>query len=163
MTISPPSSINHAIVRTLRVGHGPKSLLDASGARALPTKWLHEGFAPEKTPYPFFTYQRFPTTPRVFTWGSVMLIARYDIKVYSQDSVEADNLDQLAAAVLDGSTPSVAGQSTLICRRVADLSDQDVDEEGQKIYMVGGTYEVWTDQPIPETRTASLTVDAEIV
>jgi len=168
MTVSTVAPINTAIVQTLRLGHGPKSLVHPedhpqAGQRVLPSKWLHEGFAPEKIPYPFVTYQPFPTTPRAFTWGSVMLIARYDVKVFSKNSVEADNLDALIAAVLDGADLPVAGQSTLICRRVADLRSPDTDEEGQKIYMVGGTYEVWTDQPLPQKMTASFTLDAVIV
>jgi len=163
MTVSTAYPINIAVVQALRQPAGPKSLLKEDGSRVLPTKWLHEGFGPEKTAYPFVTYQRFPTVPRVYTWGSVLLVARYDVKVYSRNSVEANNLDALNAAVLDEADLRVAGQSTLICRRVADLSDQDTDEEGQKVYMVGGTYEVVTDQPLPVTNRASLTVDAAVV
>jgi hypothetical protein len=79
----------------------------------------------------------------------VILLPRYDVKVFSKNSVEAETLDALVAVVLDEAPLAVTGQSTLICRRVADLNLPDVDEEGQKIYMVGGTYEVWTDQPLP--------------
>jgi hypothetical protein len=163
MTVSTVASISRAIVQTLRLGHGPKSLLNEDGSRALPSKWLHEGFAPELTPYPFITWQPFPTTPRVYTWGSVMALARYDIRAVSRNSVEAENLDALCSAVLDEANLSVEGQSTLICRRVADLRSQDVDEEGQKVYMIGGTYEVWTDQPLPSAMTSSFTMDAVIV
>ena len=163
MTVLTVQPITRAIVQTLRFGHGPKSLLNSDGSRALPSKWLHEGFAPEFTPYPFITYQPFPSIPRFYLWGSMMVVARYDVKVYSRNSVEADNLDALIATVLDEANLSVAGQSTLICRRVTDLRSPDVDEEGQKIYMVGGTYEVWTDQPLPTKTTSSFTMDAVIV
>jgi Protein of unknown function (DUF3168) len=163
MTVSSAYPINVALVQTLRRPEGPKSLINGDGDRVLPSKWLHEGFAPEKTVYPFITYQRFPTVPREYTWGSVMMLARYDVDVFSPNSVEANNLDALVAAVLDEAELSVAGQSTLICRRVADLSSQDTDDEGRKIYMVGGTYEVWTDQPLPEARRASFTANAVIV
>ena len=163
MTVSTAYPINIAIIQRLRLPQGPKSLLDGDGNRVLPSKWLHDGFAPEFIPYPFITYQRFPTTPRVYTWGSMMLVARFDIKVYSPNSVVANNLDALVTAVLDEASLEVAGQSTLICRRVADLSDTDTDEEATKIYMVGGTYEVITDQLIPVTATSSFTLDAVIV
>lgn len=167
MTVSTAYPINISIIQRLRLPQGPKSLLHEDGPqvgeRVLPSKWLHDGFAPEKTPYPFITYQRFPTVPRVHTWGSVMLVARYDIKVYSPNSVVANNLDALVTTVLDEASLEVAGQATLICRRVADLSDYDTDEEGTKIYMVGGTYEVITDQLIPMTVASSFTLDAVIV
>jgi hypothetical protein len=48
---------------------------------------------------------------------------------------------------LDDASLEVDGQSTLLCHRIADFGGQDVDDEGRKIYMVGGTHEVWTDQP----------------
>lgn len=168
MTVSTVAPINRSLVQQLRVGHGPKSLVfeddhPRAGERVLPSKWLHEGFAPEKVEYPFVTYAPFPTIPRLHLWGSLLVVARYDVKVFSRNSVEAENLDALIATVLDEAELSVAGQSTLICRRVADLRSPDVDEEGQKIYMVGGTYEVWTDQPLPQKVTASFTLDAVIV
>lgn len=155
MTVSTSSPIRRAIVKRLRAPGGPRSYVFPAndrlgrGGQVLSGKWLHEGFAPEKIDYPFVTHQQWPTTPNVDTWGSRMLLARFDIKAWSPSSVEADNLDALIATVLDGHTLSVAGQSTLICHRVSDLRSPDVDEEGTKIYQVGGTYEVWTDQPRP--------------
>ena len=162
MTTATAHPIDVAIVRTLRGGGRLTAYTNSNGDRALPSKWLHEGFAPEKTPYPLITYQRFPTTPRVYLWGSMMIIARYDIKVFSPNSVEAHNLDALIAAELDEAELPVAGQSTLICRRLADLGSPDVDEEGNKVYMVGGTYEVMTDQPLPQRVAGGFTVDAVI-
>jgi hypothetical protein len=75
----------------------------------------------------------------------------------------ANNLGALVTTVLDEADLLVAGQSMLICRRVADLSDTDTDEEATKIYMVGGTYEVITDQPLPVTTPSSFSLDAVIV
>ena len=162
MTVSTAHPIDIAIVRALRQG-GLTDLLDDDGNPVLTGKWLHEGFAPEKRPYPLVTYQRFPSTPRVYVWGSMMITARYDIKVFSPNSVLAHNLDALIVAELDEAELPVTGQSTLICRRVADLDSPDVDEEGNKIYMVGGTYEVWPDQPLPPRIASGFTLDAEIV
>jgi hypothetical protein len=167
MTVSTGFPIKVAIVQTLRYGHGPRSYVYPEGHAeegqvALTGKWLHEGFAPEKTPYPFVTYQQI-YGPLFYLWGSVLLTAAFDIKVFSKNSVEANNLFALIAAIFDETSLVVAGQSTLICRRIADLNSPDVDEEGQKIYMVGATYEVWTDQPIPRLTTGSLFADAVIV
>jgi hypothetical protein len=74
-------------------------------------------------------------------------LAGFDLRVYHTDSVAANNLDALVLTTLNDADLSVSGQSTLYARRVADLSSPDVDDEGRKVYMVGGTYEVWTDQP----------------
>jgi len=76
-----------------------------------------------------------------------MTIALVDLVVYSMSSVEASNLDQSLADQLDGAPLSVEGQSTLICRRVSDIRQvPDADAEGNKVYGVGGSYEIWTDQ-----------------
>src|SRR3990172_9155650 len=164
MTVSTGFPIKRAIVQTLRYGHGPRSYVfplghERAGEVALTGNWLHEDFAPQKVPYPFLTYQQI-YGPLYYLWGSVMLRAGFDIKVFSENSVEANNLFALVAAVLDEASLQVAGQSTLICRRVGDLNDSDVDEEGKKIYMVGATYEVWTDQPLPQAMTATLPTNA---
>lgn len=107
---------------------------------------IHEGFAPEKKPYPLLVYSMVSDVYG-FTWGALEHHALFDIRVISRGSVEANNLDALVLTTLNDAALSVTGQSTLLCRRVADLSDQDEDDEGRKVYVVGGTYEVWTDQP----------------
>jgi hypothetical protein len=164
LTIFP---VKRAVVQQLRIGHGPRSYVyptghAKAGEQALTGKWLFQGFAPEKAEYPFITYQFLPGA-RAYPWGSVMFRTWFDVKAFSENSVEAENLDALVATALDEVELQVAGQSTLICRRIADLSTPDVDEEGKKIYMAGGTYEVWTDQPLPQTVRASFTADAVIV
>jgi hypothetical protein len=177
MTVSTGIPIQTALVQTLRSSDGPKSFVFPVGVpggdqldyakvprdgQHLTGKWLHEGFAPEKATYPLVTYQHI-YGPRFYTWGSVMLRTAYDVRAFSPNSVEADNLFALCAAVLDEAELSVAGQSTLICRRVADLRSPDEDEEGKKIYMVGGTYEIWTDQLIPQLMAGSFTAGAVII
>jgi hypothetical protein len=108
---------------------------------------IHEGFAPEKTSYPMITYQRI-YTPYDYYWGSLMLLAGFDVKVWGYSSVDAGNIDALVLQTLHDASLSVDGQSTLICRRSDDLDSQEVDDEGKKVYMVGGTYEIWTDQTL---------------
>jgi len=83
-----------------------------------------------------------------------MILAAIDGFIYSDQSVEANNLDALVwntvqdVDLMSILTAGITEQTTLICRRVADLSSDDVDEEGTKIYQVGGTYLIWTDQPL---------------
>jgi hypothetical protein len=138
MPISTTAPIKQAIVQTLRANtslHG--QLLGG----------IHEGFAPSKVKYPFLVYQ-LVFDPIAYTWGSLMHLAGFDLRIYHTDSVVANNLDALVLNTLNDAALSVAGQSTLFARRVADLSSPDVDDEGRKVYMAGGTYEVWTDQPL---------------
>jgi len=108
---------------------------------------FHEGFAAEKVDYPFVVYNHVPT-PYEYDWTSVMIPATFDVFVFHWNPVEANNLDALVVATLHDADLAVDGQTTLYCRRVADLSSTDVDEEGKKIYQVGGTYQIWTDQPL---------------
>jgi hypothetical protein len=107
---------------------------------------IHEGVAPQKAEYPFVTYG-VGYAPWVYTWDSIIIEVPLVVSVFHTNSVEAHNLDALVLTALQEAPLSVSGQSTLICRRVGDLSSQDVDEEGKKIYQVGGRYIVWTDQP----------------
>lgn len=110
------------------------------------TGGIHEGVAPQKTAYPFISYS-IGYAPWGYTWDSVMIEIPLVVSVFHTNSVEAHNLDALVLTALQEAPLAVSGQSTLICRRVGDLSSQDVDEEGKKIYQVGGRYEIWTDQP----------------
>jgi hypothetical protein len=137
LPLSSTAPIKRAIVAHLRKSAALKAALGGG---------IHEGFAPEKAEYPFLTYQLI-YAPIRRQWGAQQYISGFDLRIFSDDSVEANNLDALVLTVLDDAALEVDGQSTLLCHRVADLASQDVDEEGRKIYMVGGTHEVWTDQP----------------
>lgn len=108
---------------------------------------IHEGFAPAKAAYPFLTYHM-AYSPYDYLWGSAMLRAGFDIFVWAENSVDANNIDALVVTALHDASLSVTGQTSLICRRVSDLSFADMDDEGKKVYQVGGTYEIWTDQPL---------------
>jgi hypothetical protein len=109
---------------------------------------IHEGFAPAKILYPFMVYN-LVAAPYGSLWGSRVIVALVDIWIYAENGVDANNVDQLALDAFDGSQFSVDGQTTLICRRVADLpGGPDVDSEGKKIYQIGGSYEIWTDQSL---------------
>lgn len=135
--VTSSAPIKRALVVQLRMSAALKAVLRGG---------IHEGFAPEKADYPFLTYQLI-YSPIRRQWGAQQYISGFDIRIFSGDSVEANNIDALVLAVLDDAALDVDGQSTLLCHRVADFSVPDVDEEGRKVYVVGGTYEVWTDQP----------------
>lgn len=137
MTLSTSSVISQALVVKLRAATSLYSGL---------TGGVHEGFAPSKVPYPFLTYQLI-SAPISYVWGSMMYLAGYDLVIWDTDSVRAKNLDTLMLTALNDAALSVTGQSKVLCTRIADLSSQDVDEEGRKLYAVGGSYAVWTDQP----------------
>ena len=137
MALTTSANIKQALVATLRANNTLKDAI----------KGIYEGFAPAKTKYPFVTYS-FPPVTYDFAWGSTMLLAMADIYVFSENGVEANNLDALVLTTLHDAALDVTGQSTLFCRRVMDLSDTDVDEEGKKVYQVGGSYSIWTDQSL---------------
>jgi hypothetical protein len=109
---------------------------------------IHEGFAAEKIIYPMAVYTPV-TMPYEDQWGARTIITVVDISIISRSQVEASNLDQSMSETLDGASLTPTGQTSLICRRIADLRlAPDVDEEGQKVYGVGGSYEIWTDQSL---------------
>jgi hypothetical protein len=144
--------IKQALVRAIRANATLKAAL---------TGGIHEGFAPPKSRHPFLTYS-VHYAPVNYLWGSMMLEIGFDVFVFSEDSVEADNLDALVFTTLHDAELQVSEQSTLICRRTSSLSLPDSNEEGKKIYQVGGIYEVWTDQPLPLETRNSLSADALI-
>jgi hypothetical protein len=135
--ITSTAAIRRSLVQYLRLSAALKAAL---------TGGIHEGFAPTQANYPFLTYDLI-YSPIRRQWGSQQYLSGFDIRVFSDDSVVASNIDALLLTVLDDAPLVVAGQSTLLCQRIADLAGPDVDGEGRKVYVVGGTYEVWTDQP----------------
>lgn len=133
------SNITRALVQFMRA---------QTGLYATLTGGIHKGVAPEKTAYPFGAYT-VVAAPYEDDFGGdtrIILVA-VDVVFYSRNPVEADNFDQSWTEVLDGAELTVEGQTTLICRRTHDLDlPPERDEEGKKVYPVGGTYEIWTDQ-----------------
>jgi hypothetical protein len=108
---------------------------------------IHERFAPEKVKYPFMVYD-IVAAPYASLWGSRVIVTLVDLVVFAENGVDANNVDQLIFNVFDGAQITVDGQTTLICRRVSDIpGGPDIDSEGKKIYQIGGSYEIWTDQP----------------
>lgn len=136
MTMTTISPIKQALVSTIRANSTLMS--QVSG--------IYEGFAPSKVAYPFVVYNM-AYAPYDFAWDSVMIVSGFDITIWAENSVVANTLDALVVSTLHDTELSVTGQSTLLCRRVGEISFSDMDDEGKKVYQIGGTYEVWTNQP----------------
>ena len=130
-------NIWRSVVATLRANASLKSALSGG---------MHEGIAPEKVPYPHLVWTAVVPGVKEDTWNSRMYIGLADIVVVSRNSVEASDLDQSVNETLDQVSLSVTGQTSLICHRVADIRIPEPDEEGRKIYRIGGSYEIWTSQ-----------------
>ncbi len=130
--------ISRALVVTLKGNANLKTAL---------TGGMHEGLAPDGTKYPFLVYNLHYGSIQA-GWGFADVVAGYDVFVYSRDQVEARNLDQLVHETLWDAALNVTGQSTLYCRRSLEMSSVDVDEQGQKVYQVGGLYVISTYQTL---------------
>jgi hypothetical protein len=107
---------------------------------------IHEGIAPRKVRYPFIVYQ-LVAAPYSYDWTGVIIQTLIDVSVYAENPVDANNIDALIAGALNEAVLNVDGQTNLLCRRVADLpTGPDIDSEGKRIYQIGGSYSIWTDQ-----------------
>jgi len=139
MAYSSSSPILRALVQRIRAN---------AALRASLVGGIHEGFSPE----PIATFPMAIYVPVAMsyeeTWTSRAIVSLFDVTIYSRDQVQASNLDQSMLEQLDGAVLVPDGQTSLICRRVNDLRNTDVDEEGQKVYGVGGSYEIWTSQNV---------------
>lgn len=144
--------IRQAFVQQLRSNAALKAALPGD---------IHEGFAPVGTARPWLTYQ-VVYAPIEYLWGSALTEIGIQVFVFSGNSVDAHNIDALVLETLHDAELVVAGQSTLICRRVSSVSLPGEDDEGKKIYQVGGTYEIWVDQLLPTTEFGASTANAVI-
>jgi len=125
-----------AVVQTLRANPTLKAAVSG----------FYEGMAPRGVRRPFVIYQ-VAYAPYQYDWTGVTLMVGMDVFVIAENSVDARNIDGLVQQALQNAALQVTGQSTLICRRMADVViPPDLDGEGKKIYQVGGTYEIWIAQ-----------------
>ena len=139
MATSTVAPVKRAVVQKLRA-YSPLVAAIAGG--------IHEAIAPRKVKYPFIVYQIVASSYE-YDWTGMQIHALMDISTYAVNPVEANNLDALIAGALNDAALTVDGQTSLLCRRVGDLpTGPDVDSEGKRIYQVGGTYSIWTDQPL---------------
>lgn len=136
-TATSSAPIKRAVVQKLRAS---PSLVSAIAGG------IHEGIAPRKVRYPFIVYQ-LVAAPYRYNWTGVVIEAMFDVSVFAENPVDANNIDALIAGALNEAGLNVDGQDNLLCRRVADLpTGPDIDSEGKRIYQVGGSYSVWTNQ-----------------
>jgi hypothetical protein len=111
--------------------------------------------------YPYLLYS-LVSAPFVRDWGSGNdkgqreIRALYDISALATNQVEANNLARLIDELFSSSTSEedlnavVDGQTVTYCDRVSALpTGPDKDDEGRYYVQKGGTYEIWTVQPIP--------------
>lgn len=137
MAVPTPTPIKQGLVRRLR--QRPELMAAISGG-------IHQGFAPAKVKYPFITYQ-VVAAPNYFTWGATEIRSLVDIFVWSENAVEAENLDALIADTLHDAALDVGEQALLLCRRVSTApTGPTTDSTGRRIYQIGGSYEIWTNQ-----------------
>jgi hypothetical protein len=121
---------------------------------------IHERLAPRKVPYPFLVYSEV-SAPLLFDWGTeadgghVEIHSLWDLTIYSLKKVEAQNLDALLAGLFSSLSAAedlaafIPGQTVLLCRRTSSTpTGPGRDDEGQYLDQIGGTYEIWTDQPL---------------
>jgi len=106
---------------------------------------IHQSFAPKKAKYPFITYG-VVTAPSAFTWGAIEVRALVDVFAWSENPVEAENLDALIAEALHEAPLEVGEQQLIQCRRIsATPTGPTADGTGRRVYQIGSTFEIWTN------------------
>lgn len=121
---------------------------------------IHERLAPRKVRYPFMVFSEV-SAPLIYDWGTgadgghVEIHSLWDLTIYSSKKVEAQNLDVLLAELFGSLSAAedlaafIPGQTVMLCRRNSSTpTGPGRDDEGQYLDQIGGTYEIWTDQPL---------------
>lgn len=132
--------VKQALVRALRDDTALKALVGSDG--------INEGTSPRSAAYPYIVYS-IVTSYREYDGTGMMLVTDVDVWSISDDQVQAHTLDQLVNDSLEDKTlqfEGASGQSSLSCRRIGDLSSLDVDGAGHRIFQMGATYRIWSDQ-----------------
>jgi hypothetical protein len=142
--------IRRSLVRTLRASADVKSATPGG---------QHEEIAPQGVTQDFLTY-RLVTAPYDDDWSNRTIRSWWDVEITSEDQVRASTADSLVMNVLEDSLlpievadesepPEMITQQTILyCRRVVDLRDKEITEDRRTLYRIGGTYSIWTDQPL---------------
>ena len=138
--------IKQAFVRALRDIDDLKSAVGSAG--------IDEGVSPPDSSYPRVVYSLASYAPDRAYGSEGIGIATIDCWAVSDIQVVANSLDQL---MLDGlenvsldysDIDAVDGNepSTLLCRRLLSLSLVELDDAGNRVFRVGGTYQIWNDR-----------------
>lgn len=141
------AQIIRAFVQTVRAQNAAFEAMVATVGVHTAFHGIHEGVAPPETEYPFLTYQMV-YAPYDDDRTKRIIRAGVDLSAWSDNAVEASNLDQLATQVIEDQLAPVNGQTTLYARRISGIRLPEIDEKGDRIYRVGGQYEIWTDQTL---------------
>lgn len=152
--IDPWQPVRQALLRNLRANFVLVAQLTGDWA---------EGAAPPTTDYPLGTYSLVPS-PGLYDWSGVVWDMLVDIVVFSRDQGQAASLDQLVFATLQDASLDLeaTGLTSLGCRRIGIISIPDVDDQGQSIYEVGGTWRIRVSQSNPGSASMIVTVDSTI-
>jgi len=139
MATTGTAPIKQALVKALRANSALKALVGSDG--------INEGVEPRGVDYPYIVYS-LTTTYREWDGTNVTLVSDVDVYSVSDSQVGAHTLDQLVADSLEDKVLDMgaSGQTSLLCRRIGDLSSVDVDGAGLRIYQMCGIYRIWTDQ-----------------
>ena len=139
MATTGTAPIKQALVKALRANSALKALVGSDG--------INEGVEPRGVDYPYIVYS-LTTTYREWDGTNVTLVSDVDVYSVSESQVGAHTLDQLVADSLEDKVLDMgaSGQTSLLCRRIGDLSSVDVDGAGLRIYQMCGIYRIWTDQ-----------------
>lgn len=140
MTTTGVAPVKQALVRALRANTALKALVGSDG--------INEGTNPRDTGYPYIVYA-ITHSYREWDGTNMSLITDVDVWSISDDQVQAHTLDQLVADSLEDEVltfESGTGQSSLLCRRIGDLSSLDIDGAGNRVFRMAGVYRIWTDQ-----------------
>jgi hypothetical protein len=132
--------VKQAIVKALRDNVALKALVGSDG--------INEGTEPRSVDYPYIVYS-IVHTYRDWDGTNVTLVTDVDLWSISDSQVQAHTLDQLVADSLEEKVLDLgsSGQTSMLCRRIGDLSSLDIDGAGTRVYQMCGIYRVWTDQP----------------
>lgn len=141
MTRTTEAPILQSLVQTLRANNSALDAVTIDGS----LHGIHEDIAPTGTKTPFLIY-RVVYAPYDDDFSNRTIRAGVDIEAVSENQVEASNLDSVVLTTVEDNLAAVTDQSILFCRRIAGIRLSEVTEEGKKIYRVGGTYSIWTDQ-----------------
>lgn len=132
--------VKQALVQALRENLALKALVGSDG--------INESTEPRGVDYPYVIYS---VTHGYREWDgtNMTLITDVDVYSFSTSQVEAHTLDQLVADALEDKVlnyESGSGQTSLLCRRIGDLSSAGIDGAGTRIYSMCGIYRIWSDQ-----------------
>lgn len=127
----------------------------------LPGDWA-EGVAPQSTVFPRGIFQ-LHYSPFDYDWSGFVALVGVDFIVFAKDQGEAARLDQLVFSTLQDAVLSVAGQTSLTCRRVSSISLTEAAPDGtETVWQAGGIYTVLAPQSNPSYRTLQVPLTSTI-